>query len=270
MVSSSENLKLGEAASRFLVVQPSGKGGHSQQAINHFVRWFGRERPIARLLASEIANYAQRISSSDSEHLGKLDIIRAFLAYAKKQGWTGTNLASHLKARKGKAKTAAGSGRGLPSPVSLTQQGYDKIKQQLESLKGKRLHTIDEISRAAADKDFRENAPLDAAREQLGHIEGRIRELEETLKSAKLIEEKVAAVTKAGIGDRVILCDLASGEEVAYTIVGPKEVNPAQGKISSSSPLGRAVVGKRCGEVIEVMVPAGRLRYRIEKVGGDK
>ena len=151
----------------------------------------------------------------------------------------------------------------------MTRQGYDQIKQELESLRSKRPQTIDEISRAAADKDFRENAPLDAAREKLAHIDGRIRELEATMKSAVLIEGKVTTPTKVGIGDRVLLRDVASGEKLFFTIVSPKEVNPARGKISNSSPLGRAVVGKGCGEVVEVTVPVGRLCYRIEEVGGD-
>lgn len=269
IVSNNKTVKLGEAASRFLVGRSPGERARSQQAINHLVRWFGRERLIVRLSASEVANYARRASSPDSEYLEKLDIIRGFLAYAKKEGWTETSLATHLRARKGKVKLLAGVDKGLPEPVPLTQQGYDEIRQELESLGSKRLHTIDEISRAAADKDFRENAPLDAAREQLSHIDGRVRELEATLKSAVLIEGKATTTAKVGIGDRVLLRDVASGEELCFTIVSPKEVNPAKGKISSSSPLGRAVVGKECGDVVEVTVPAGRLCYRIEEVGGD-
>jgi transcription elongation factor GreA len=260
-------INLGDAAGRFLVGQSPGERARSQQAINHFVRWFGRGRLIGQIAVPEVANYARRASSPDREYLEKLDIIRGFLAYAKREGWTGISLATHLKARKGRVKLADSANRTLPEPVSLTRQGHDQIKQELESLRSKRPLTIDEISRAAADKDFRENAPLDAAREQLAHIDGRIRELEATLKSVVLIEGKVTAPTKVGIGDRVLLRDVASGEELFFTIVSPKEVNPARGKISSSSPLGRAVVGNGCGDVVEVTVPAGRLCYRIEEVG---
>jgi transcription elongation factor GreA len=77
----------------------------------------------------------------------------------------------------------------------------------------------------------------------------------------------VAVTHRAGIGDCVLLTGLDSGEEVGYTIVSPKEVDPARGRISNTSPLGRAIVGRSGGEVIEITVPAGTLRYRIERVG---
>ena len=136
------------------------------------------------------------------------------------------------------------------------------------ALKGKRLQAIDEIRRAAQDKDFRENAPLDAAREQLAYLEGRIRGLEQTLKSATLVKAKAEISPKSGVGDSIVLLDLASGEELHYTIVNPKEVDPARGKISSASPLGKAIMGRGLGDIIEITAPAGRLRYRIERVGG--
>jgi transcription elongation factor GreA len=122
------------------------------------------------------------------------------------------------------------------------------------------------MRRAAADKDFSENAPLDAAREQYGHLEGRIRELEEALKSATVIDEKQKVILKVGIGDSVALRDLVSGEELRYVIVNPREVDPTRGKISSASPIGKAIIGRGQGEVVEVEAPAGRLHYQIERV----
>ena len=136
----------------------------------------------------------------------------------------------------------------------------------MATLKSKRSQAIDEIRRAAADKDFRENAPLEAAREQRGHLERRIRELEETVKSARVIDGEQRVTLKASIGDRVVLRDLASGEELRYMIVSPREVDPTRGKVSSASPIGKAIIGRGEGEVVEVMAPAGRLRYQIEQV----
>ena len=260
----SSNLNLGEAASRFLTSLPPEKMGVSQQAIYQFVRWFGRDSLLARLEAPEIASFAQRISSADADYSRKLDIIRAFLTHANKEGWTKNNLAIHLKTKKEKPGLAVSARQCLAKTISLTQQGYDKIKEELAVLKGKRPQAIDDISKAAADKDFRENAPLDAAREQLAQIEGRIRELEQTLKSATLVEVEVGS--RAGIGNSVVLLDLASGEELRFTLVSPKEVDPSQGRISSVSPLGRALIGQGAGDTIEITVPAGKLRYRIEKV----
>ena len=259
---------LSEAASRFLANLSPEERGTSQQEIYRFIRWYGGERPLAGLTAPEIANYAEQLSLSDTDYVRKLELLRTFLIYAKKAGWSKSNLAIHLKGRKGKARFQTSSRRGLPRTIALTQQGYAELEAELAVLKGKRPQAIDEMRRAAADKDFRENAPLEAAREQRGHLEGRIRELEETLKSAIVIDEKPKATLKVGLGNSVVLRDLDSGEELRYTLVSPREVDPTKGKISIASPIGKAIIGHGQGEVIEVTAPAGKLHYQIKLIEG--
>lgn len=266
MSSLSQNLSLDEAASHFLATLPPEERGSSQQEIRKFVRWFGWERPLAGLTTAEVANYAERLSTSDTDYIRKLKLVRAFLVYAKKEGWSQTNLVVHLKVRKEKAGLRSSSRQGSPATVFLTRQGYAELEAELAALLGKRFAAIDEMRRAAADKDFRENVPLQAAREQRGLLEGRIKELEETLKSAVVIEEKQKATFTVGIGDSVILCALDSGEERRYTLVSPKEVDPTRGKISSASPIGRAVIGRGQGEIVEVVAPAGKLRYQVKQI----
>jgi transcription elongation factor GreA len=267
MDAAKHNLSLGEAATRFFTNLSSEEKGVSQHEVYKFVRWFGWERPLVELTPPEVANYAQRLSLSDTNYLTKLELIRAFLNYANRQGWSNRNLATHLKTKSGKTKSPVSAKGTLPGAVILTQEGYAKLEAELVSLKSKRTQVIDEISRAAADKDFRENAPLEAAREARGHLEGRIRKLEKTLGSATIIDEKQEVESRVvSIGDSVVLRDIASGEELHYIVVSPREVDPTKGKISSASPIGRAAVGQARGEVIEVAVPAGRVRYRIEQI----
>lgn len=259
-------LNLGEAASCFLATLPSEKRGPSQQEIYKFIRWFGWERALSGITAAEVDNYAERLSLSDTDYMRKLELTRAFLVYAKKEGWSKTNLAAHLKARKGKTRVKSTSRQRKPEAILLTAQGYAEMGAELVVLHSKRLEIIDEIRRAAADKDFRENAPLQAARERSGRLEGQIMELEAAIKSAVIIEEQQKIALKVNIGDGVVLRDLDSGEELRYTLVIPSEVNPTKGKISSASPIGQAVIGKGRGEIVEIAVPAGRLRYQIEQV----
>ena len=267
MHSGNQNPSLGEAATRFLASLSSGEKGMSQQEVYRFVRWYGRERALAELTAPEIASYAERLSLSDTDYIKKLGLIQAFLVYAKKKGWSKSNLAPHLKAKKGKARLRSSFRRGSPEIISLTQQGYAALKAELAALKSKRSEAIDEVRRAAADKDFRENAPLEAAREQYGHLEGQIKELEDALKSAVILDEKQKVALKVSVGDSIILRDLASGEELRYSMVNSKEVDPTRGKISSASPIGKAIIGRGQGEIIEVIAPAGKLRYQIEQIG---
>jgi len=266
MNSGSQNSSLGEAAGSFLASLPSKEGEKSQQAVYGFVRWYGWEYPFAKLTAHEVANYAEQLSLSQPNYIKNLELIRAFLVYAKKQGWSKISLAVHLKTKKAKSRLPSSTRHNLPPTTSLTQQGYAKLKAELANLKSRRPQAIDEMRRAAADKDFRENAPLEAAREERGHLEGRIRELEEALKSATIIDETQRDALKVNIGDSVVLRDAASSEELHYKIVSPREVDPTKGKISSHSPIGKAIIGRTQGEMVEITAPMGKLRYQIKQI----
>ena len=256
---------LGEAAARFLAKLNPGNRELNQPEIYKFARWYGWERSFAGLSPPDVAGYAEQLSSSDTDCLKKAAMIRAFLAFGKKSGWSKTNLATHLKTKKAKAGPRPAASR-QPEVISLTRQRYAEIETELAELMNRSQELVAEIKRAAADKDFRENAPLAAAREERGYVEGRIKELEETLKVATILEEKKEPALKTGVGDTVVLDDLASGEEMRYMIVDPREVDPSKGKISIASPLGKALIGRRDGETVEITVPAGKLRYQIKRV----
>ncbi len=267
MSKGNQNPSLGEAASRFLADLPPEKREKSQQAVYRFVRWYGLEQPFTGITAPEVANYAEQLSLSDTDYIKKLRLIKAFLVYASKKDWSKTNLAVHLKSKKGKTRLQSSVRQDLPETISLTQQGYAELKAELASLRSKRPQMIDEMRKAAADKDFSENAPLDAAKEQRGQLEGRIEELEEILKLATVIDnEKQKEAVKVNIGDSVVLSDLASGEELHYMIVDSREVDPTVGKISKASPVGKAIIGHSQGEVVEAVAPAGKLRYQIKQI----
>jgi transcription elongation factor GreA len=266
MSSASQNPTLGEAASSFLASLPAEEGEKSQQAVYGFVRWYGWKRLLAGLTAHEVENYAERLSSAQANYSKNIEQVKAFLTYAKKQGWSQTNLATHLKTRKAKAKLPSPARRVLTSSASLTQQGYAELQSELADLKNKRVQLIDEMRKAAADKDFRENAPLEAAREERGHLEGRIRDLEAALKSATIIDKRQRAGLKISTGDSIVLGDTISGEELRYTIVSPREVDPVKGKISINSPIGKAIVGRAQGEIVEIIAPLGKLRYQIKQI----
>lgn len=256
---------LGETVALYLGKLSVKDKDSSQAEVYRFARWYGWESPFSRLAGPAVASYAEQLNVTDIDYEKKIGILRSFFAHAKKAGWSQTNLSTHLKAKKGKT-VAAITKRNLIETATLTQQRYDELATELDNLKKKSRELVREIQRAAADKDFRENAPLDAAREERGHVEGRIKELERTLKSATIIQEKKEPARKSGIGDSIIVCDLASGEECRYIIVDPREVNATKGKISTASPLGKALLGRSDGETVEITVPAGKLRYQVKRV----
>jgi transcription elongation factor GreA len=261
-----ENLCLGEAAVQYLAKLSTKERDSNQPEVYKFARWCGWESPFSRLAGPAVAGYAEQLSVSDTDYTHKLELIRAFLAFAKKTGWSQTNLGIHLKAKKGKNSPVAAPARHAKEQVTLTQQKHDELKVELDELKNKSQKLMRDIQTAAADKDFRENAPLHAAREERGHVEGRIKELEETLKAATIIEEKKSYTLKSVVGDSIVVIDLSCNEECCYMLVDPREVNPSRGKISIASPLGKALLGKQDGQEIEITAPAGKLRYRIIRI----
>lgn len=265
MVENSIKQTLGDVVTGYVAsLAPEAKEA-AQPEVFRFVRWFGWDRALAELSPNEVASYAERLSLSDSDYIKKLDMVRAFLTWVKNKNLSKVNLAVHLKPKKARPKTNSKAGGTQPETVQVTSEGYIKLKEELEELKLRRPQVIEEITKAAADKDFRENAPLEAAREQHGLIEGRIREIEATLKAAEIVDNRKNSL-KVCVGDNIILLEVATGEEMYYKIVGPRETDPSKGKISGISPVGKAVVGKVEGTVVEVTAPIGKICYQIKQI----
>jgi transcription elongation factor GreA len=249
---------LAEVVDTFLSHLPPEERRKTQAEILKFARWIGSSRPVKEISPVDVASYGEQILPPAAKP------IKSFLTYIRKQGFSNINLAPHLKAKKTSGKTVA-LYQGTQTQVNLTSQGYAKLEKELANLKGQRSQVIEEIQKAAADKDFRENAPLAAAREQKSHIEGRIKEIEFTLSQAMIMGEG-HDTTRAKFGDTIVLRDLSSGKDSTYTLVDPREANPAKGKLSVASPLGKAVLDKEKGQIVQVAAPAGLFSCRIESI----
>jgi len=256
--SSEHSPTLAEAVDAFLLSPPTQGRGETQAEIAKFVRWLGPSRQVEDISPVDVASYGEQIIPSAVKPL------RSFLTYIQKKGFTEMNLAPHLRAKKTSSKTAS-LWQSFQVQATLTAQGYAKLETELANLKNQRSQVIEEMQKAAADKDFRENAPLAAAREQKAHLDGRIKELESTLSLARIMEES-QCISKAKFGDTVVLCDLSSGKELSYALVDPREANPAKGKLSVASPLGKVLLDKEKGQTVEVVAPAGIFCYRIENI----
>lgn len=152
-------------------------------------------------------------------------------------------------------------------PVILTREGRDKLCQELEILKGeKRREIAKALEEARSHGDLSENAEYDAAKESQAMNEKKIASLEETLSGARLIDDSLMAKDEALLGATVKVKDTSSGEECDYMLVAEAESDFELNKISSSSPVGAALLGHKVGDVVEVKVPAGILEYKIIKI----
>ena len=257
-------ITLSEAAREHLGVLAGDDATTIQAEVERFVRWVGADRELGQLTAHQVASYAETLAGSVTDAARRGDAVKKFLAFANKAGYTTTNLGTHLRIKRGSRRT-----NNVPALQAIEMRGEDKaaLVTELESLKVQRPQIIDDIKRAMADKDFKENAPLDAARERQAYVESRIRKLEMTIDLAVIVE---AAEGPKGdivqLGSTVVLRNLDAGKDVSYTLVRPAEVNASQGRISFQSPVGQAVLKKRPGDEVEVVAPSGTIRFRIERV----
>ena len=152
-------------------------------------------------------------------------------------------------------------------PIYLTADVFRKIKEELEYLTTTRRREVAQmIAEAKAEGDISENAGYDEAKTAQGFLEGRIRELETLLKNAKVITDNSAAANEVSLGRTVVVRESGTDYEEAYTIVGPPEADPANGRISNESPMGKALLGKRVGSAAVVMSPGGEITFEIVSV----
>jgi transcription elongation factor GreA len=148
--------------------------------------------------------------------------------------------------------------------VILTPEGYEKLKEEIEHLSTSKRREVAERIRVAREfGDIAENAEYDDAKNEQMLLEHRIATLEERLKAARVIEKGEVTTGVVSVGAKVRLRDMDAGETVEYHIVGSAEANPAEQKLSNESPVGRAIIGKKKGEVVEVTAPRGSLKYKI-------
>lgn len=152
--------------------------------------------------------------------------------------------------------------------VLLTQEGHNKTEEELDYLKSvKRRDVSARIKEAIAFGDLSENSEYDEAKNEQAKLEEKIAKLEEILRKAVIINEEEISLDVVNIGSKVEVDDKEFNEIVEYTIVGSAEADPFKGKISNVSPLGKSLLGKKLGEIIEVPSPAGdMIKYEIIEV----
>ncbi len=148
--------------------------------------------------------------------------------------------------------------------VVLTPEGYEKLKQEIEHLSGQKRREVAERIRIAREfGDIAENAEYDDAKNEQMMLEHRLATLEERLRSARVIEASEITADVVSIGSTVRLRDVDANKTFEYQIVGSAEANPAESKLSNESPVGKAIMGRKKGETVEVAAPRGALKFKI-------
>jgi len=269
-----EPISAAEASAHFLQSLDPEKAQQARPVLERFLAHVGSETEMHTLGGEQVAAFARaelggeaRAADDDVLHL---EPVRAFLAYSSRLAFTAENLVPflHLPIGGGGARGGAGAAEELGgNAFFVTREGLTALEQELETAKARRPQIAEDLRAAMADKDFRENAPLDAARDAQAHLEARIREIEDQLRRAVIIDPSQKQ-GRANVGSRVRLHNEQLDREQVYYLVSPNEVDPANGKISIESPVGRAVIQRVAGDRVEVETPGGRIALRVLEVEG--
>ena len=247
------------------------KDEETYRELQRFVTWCGQDRVMSTINPSFIGDYADSVAGAGGAGIRpqaaeRLQAVRKFLTFAHKEGITERRLATHVRIRRSRTRLGAG-GVQEDERIQLTSVGYAALLAELETLKSQRPDLAAEIQRAAADKDVRENAPLDAAREEQGRVEARISSIENTLNNSVVIDESdMGRSLIVKLGATVKVKKLSSSDEAEYTVVSASEAKPLEkpiAKISDESPLGKELIGKSVNDDFEVKTPRATMTYRI-------
>ena len=243
--------------------------------LQKLVNWFRPDRPMTKIPPPSIREYADKVTGTGTTPLAeeRLKVVRGFLSFVYDKGLGPTDrkgdqvkLAPHARGRRTRVNRARSVAQE-EKLIELTAEGHEQLVSELEDLKSQRGHLAQEIQRAAADKDVRENAPLEAAREEAGRVESRIREIESILVNAVVID--VNDPTRSHtikLGAVVEVKDVSSEREFRYTVVSASEANPLEFKISDASPLGKVLLGRAAGQEVVADTPRGDVTYKIMSI----
>lgn len=242
------------------------KTASAVRELDRFVKHFRGETPLLSITPSQIGTYAEEAckNGSSPETLEGLQGVRKFLSFAYKEERTNVNLASHFRIRKPKTSTSSrDESSHLGGGQEMTQEGYEQLVTEKESLEGNRVVISESIHKAASDGDVRENAPLEAAREQQGREEARIKEIDAMIRTAIIVDSRGRGTKIVRVGVSIHVEDMDMKKKARYILVSPSEASPLEGKISDASPLGKAFIGKRAGQRAVADTPKGKTNFKI-------
>ena len=263
--------RLGQAISGYLSTIPLAERESTARELGRFARWLGTDTVVSQISPVDVSRYQEQFPESSVDVNARLQPVKSFLTSLKSQKLTPTNLGAHIRLRRAtvRRRTPLEQAEADAGPMRITEEGYDRLQKELDHLeKTVRPQVTDTLKSAFADKDFRENAPYDAAKQRLSEVQGRINDIRRTLSAASIYTAD--STETVDIGTTVTLHSLTDDELVEFTIVGAGEVSPREGRISVQSPVGRALFERRQGEVVEVQTPAGAHAYRIERIDRSK
>ena len=255
----------------------------AREAVTRFLWHFGPSTPISELSPKSMEGFQETVGTNTMDLASRLQPVKEFLRYCWKQEYTVTvdaagnasaqNLGNFLRIKRPTSvvRDASRFQHEQAQTFEMTADGLESLHEELGQLNAEMPEAVQAVAAAREDKDIRENAPLEAAREYQERLKSRIDELEYQIAHAVVREER--ATGRAKLGSRVSVVEVGDdgahlGEAREYTLVGTTEANAAARRISVESPLGRGLLDQPADRQIEIQAPSGRKRFRLLAVKG--
>lgn len=261
-------VRLSEALDHYLEsLKPEYRNTHGQY-VRKYVEYTGSDVELQDLSRARVESYVEaQIRTTDPAAQERVTALKGWFKFLHRTGLTEENLGVQVRVKRISNGRTGRSGRRQQADetVEMTAEGVEALRKELADLEAEEPRLREAIAEARQDKDFRENAPLDAAREAMAFNLQRRKEIEAALKRARIVGVNTGDI--AAVGSMVTVTRLENESQTVFKLVGPREANATDRKISVESPVGKELLGRRPGDEISVTVPSGTVTYRIDAVG---
>ena len=260
------SITLGEALKEYLGTLSPETQNNVSPFVRRYVDHAGHDMTVASLTGARVESYAEsQIQASDPAAPQRVAALKAWFVYLKKRSYVEKNYGVHIRLRRSAGRAIAAHAVNV-ARIEMTAEGIAHLSGELAKLEGDVPDLVKAISLAREDKDFRENAPLEAAREALAFNETRRRDLNATLRRAVAVDAAASPDDRSTIGSTVQVTRLDNDRDTEYKLVSAREANAADRKISVESPVGKELLGRRAGDEVTVSIPAGVVQFRVTGV----
>ena len=259
-----------EALKYYVKTIPLSERMNERAVVADFVTNIGADKLLSNLKPPEVGDYSQQITSrmANTDTQSRLTSVKKFLSFLHNSELieNDLNIPSHLRSKRILTnKRTKNKISTFEEGPKLTRSRYKTLISQLGKLNKQKMDLAVDIQNAAADGDVRENAPLEAAREAQGMVMAKITDIENLMRGAIIIDDGSQSLLKGkiNIGSKVTIENQKNKEVHTFQVVDFHEADPLNSKISSDSPVAKAILGKSKGEVVSVKSPSGTLEYKI-------
>jgi len=258
---------LGDALNEYLSILKPAQRHDQEQYVRKYVEHADPSTLASSLSGSRVESYAiSQIRTADPNAQRRVEALKAWFQFLKKKNYTTANFGVNVRVPRSGGRAGASAVRIEEQPIEMTADGIEALKRELTEVESRVPDLVKAIELARSDGDLRENAPYHAAREALAFNNDRKQRIETSLKRAVVVDQSGRDESLAALGSMVTVTHLEKARQETYQLVGAREANARERRISVESPVGKVLIGRRVGDEVEVEAPQGTMRYRIDSV----